>query len=121
MSLKDLIVSDVSDVFMQTEDGFAESVYRLVGGDDGNIKIIVGIPGDDMPAIDDGRGRGYTHTRSFDFVESIPLQEKDAIRIGSLRYEVEHVSDPVLGMKTAKLTRTQQDVKGGRVFRTGDI
>lgn len=120
MTLKALMESHVTSVFLNT-DHFAETCQRFVGGDDGNIKTIVGIPGDDMPAIDDVRGRGYTHTRTFDVAEATVLNEKDAVRIGDLRYEVVHVSDPVHGMKTAKLARTQQEVKGGRVFRNGDI
>jgi hypothetical protein len=110
----------VSTVFMN-HGHFAEEQRRLIAGDDGDIRSIVGIPGDDMVATDDVRGRGYTHMRTFDLAEETVLNEKDAIKIGSLRYEVVHVSDPVLGMKTAKLARTQQEVKGGRVFRTGDI
>jgi len=120
MSLNRLIEEHVSTVFLNT-DHFAETCQRFVGGDAGNIKTIIGIPGDDMPAIDDVRGRGYTHSRTFDIAETSTLTEADAVQIGSLRYEVVHVSDPMHGMKTAKLGRTQQEVKGGRVFRTGDI
>jgi len=120
MSLKTQIISDVADVFLQV-DHFAETCQRFVGGDAGDIRTIIGIPGDDMTATDDVRGRGYTHSRTFDFAETSTLTEADAIRIGSVRYEVVHVSDPMQGMKTAKLARTQQEVKGGRVFRTGDL
>lgn len=105
---------------MNTEH-FAESCKRLVGGDEGNISLITGIPGDDMVATDDVRGRGYTHSRTFDIAEATVIKEADAIKIGTLRYEVVRVTDPVLGMKTAHLARTQQEVRGGKVFRTGDI
>lgn len=120
MSLKTLITSDVSDVFLQIDD-FAETCQRFVGGDEGNIRAIVGIPGDDMVATDDVRGRGYTHSRTFDIAEGTALSEKDAVKIGTIRYEVVRVTDPVLGMRTAHLARTQQEVRGGKVFRTGDI
>lgn len=120
MSLKRLIEEQVTSVFLNT-DHFAQNCQRLVAGDDGNVRSIVGVPGDDMAATDDLRGRGYTHMRTFDFAETSTLVEKDAVKIGSLRYEVDVVSDPVLGMRTAKLVRTQQEVKGGRVFRNGDI
>lgn len=110
----------VSTVFMNT-DHFAETHKRFVGGDEGDIRSITGIPGDDMAATEDVRGRGYTHTRTFDIAEGTALFEKDAIKIGSLRYEVDVITDPVLGMRTAKLVRTQQEVKGGRVFRNGDL
>ena len=120
MSLNQLMREHVSTVFMNT-DHCAETCQRFVGGDEGNIRTIVGIPGDDMAATDDVRGRGYTHSRTFDIAETSTLTEQDAIRIGSLRYEVVHVSDPSQGMKTAQLARTQQEVKGGRIFRTGDL
>lgn len=120
MSLHDLIIADVSDVFLQTSD-FAETHKRLIDGDEGHVTAIVGIPGDDMVATDDVRGRGYTHSRTFDIAEGTALSEKDAVKIGTLRYEVVRVTDPVLGMKTAHLARTQQEVRGGKVFRTGDI
>ena len=120
MSLSQLMNEHVSTVFMNT-DHFAETCQRFVGGDEGNIRTIVGVPGDDMAATDDVRGRGYTHSRTFDIAETSTLTEQDAIRIGSLRDEVVHVSDPSQGMKTAKLARTQQEVKGGRIFRTGDL
>ncbi len=121
MSLNRLIEEHVSTVFMNT-DHFAETCQRFVGGDDGNITTIIGIPGDDMPAIDDVRGRGYTHSRTFDIAETVVLYEDEAVRIGDLRYEVVKISDPVMGMKTASLGRTDQKVKGGRgAFRNGDI
>lgn len=120
MSLNQLAREHVSTVFMNT-DHFAESCPRYINGDEGDILLITGIPGDDMVATDDIRGRGYTHSRTFDIAESTVLNVKDAVKIGELRYEVVHVSDPVLGMKTAKLARTQQEVRGGKVFRNGDI
>lgn len=120
MSLNLLMREHVLTVFLNT-DHFAETHKRLVGGDEGDIRSIVGIPGDDMAATEDARGRGYTHVRTFDIAEGTALFEGDAIKIGSLRYEVGPISDPVLGMRTAKLMRTQQEVKGGKVFRNGDI
>lgn len=120
MSLNELIASDVDDVFLQVDD-FAAVLKRFVGGDEGNLVVITGIPGDDMSATDDQRGRGYTHSRTLDFADGTTLAENDAIKIGSLRYEVEAISDPVHGMRTARLVRYQPEVKGGRVFRNGDL
>ena len=120
MSLKDLMISDVADVFMQTDD-FASSVSRLVGGDEGNIRLITGIVGEDTAAPDDQRGRGYSHFRMFDFAATATLTELDAIKIGDLRYGVESITDPVDGMRTAKLTRYQPETKGGKHLRAGDF
>lgn len=110
----------VATVFMNT-DHFADSVLRLIGGDVSNIKSIIGIAGDDTAAADDQRGRGYSHYRMFDFAETTVLEERDAVKIGELQYGVESITDPVLGMRTAKLVRYQPETKGGKHLRSGDF
>ena len=120
MSLKDLMVSDVANVFMQTDD-FASSVKRLVGGDESNIKSITGIAGDDTAASAEDRGRGYSHVRMFDFAETSVLEERDAIKIGDLKYGIDSITDPVHGIRTAKLVRYQPETKGGKHLRSGDF
>lgn len=120
MTLKQLIETHVSTVFLNT-DRFAFQIIRYVGGDEGNVKTFDGIPGDDMAAVDDGRGRGYTHVRSLDFASAVQLNEGDAVKVGEFRYEVKEITDPVHGMRTAKLTRYQAEVKGAKVLRNGDL
>lgn len=120
MSLNQLINEHVSSVFMNT-DHFAESCKRYVGGDPGNVKLITGVPGDDRAATDDMAGRGYTHVRTFDFAEASVLEEKDSLVIGSIRYEVVHITDPDLGMRTAMLGRYQPETKGGKYIRRGGL
>jgi hypothetical protein len=119
MTLREQIIADVSTVFLNTDE-FAETCRRLVDGEESLSRPIVGIPSNDQFAAEDLRGRGYTHMRFFTIAEDTVLNEKDAIRIGSLRYEVESIADPVSGMKTARLIRYQQEVKSGRLFRTGE-
>lgn len=120
MTLRDQMIADVSTVFLD-EDGFAESCKRYIGGDAGNVQAITGIPGDDRAATEDMAGRGYTHVRTFDFAETSKLEEKDSLLIGSLRYEVVHVTDPDLGMRTATLGRYQPETKGAKYVRRGGL
>lgn len=110
----------VSTVFMNT-DHFAETCQRLVSGDEGDIKTIVGIPGDDMAVEDDARGRGHTHRRAFEFSEASTLLPTDAIKISGTRYEIDSITDPLHGMRTANLVRYQPEQKGGRPIRQGGV
>ena len=120
MTLRSQIIADVSTVFLD-EDGFAEPCKRYVLGDPGNVKLITGIPGDDRSATEDMVGRGYTHVRTFDFAETATLEEKDSVVVGDLRYEVVHITDPDLGMRTATLGRYQPETKGGKYIRKGSF
>lgn len=120
MPLNQLIEEHASTVFLN-QDHFAASVSRLIGGDAANARSIVGVTGDDIAASNEQRGKGYTHTRTFDFSEDSRLEESDALKIGRLRYEIDSITDPVGGMRTANLVRYQPDVKGGKLFRNGDI
>lgn len=120
MTLKATIEAHVSSVFMNT-DHFALSCPRYVAGDPGNIKLITGVPGDDRPATSDMFGRGYTHMRTFDFAKTSVLEEKDSVVVGELRYEVVHITDPDLGMRTATLGRYQPETKGGKYVRKGSF
>lgn len=120
MTLKATIKAHVSSVLMNTNH-FAESCPRLVGGDPGNIKLITGIPGDDRAATEDMVGRGYSHVRTFDFAEASVLEEKDSVIVGDLRYEVVHITDPDLGMRTATLGRYQPETRGGKYIRKGSF
>lgn len=120
VSLKLLAVEHVASVFLNT-DHFAETCHRLVSGDEGDVRTITGIPGDDMAMEDDARGRGYTHRRSFDFAESSTLLPTDAIKISGTRYEIDSITDAVLGMRTANLVRYQPEQKGGKPIRQGGV
>lgn len=120
MTLSSLLVSDVSGVFLQVND-FAGVHQRLVGGDEANVESITGILGDDMAIEDDSRGRGYTHKRTFDFAESSTLLPTDAIKISGTRYEIDSITDPAHGMRTANLVRYQPEQKGGKPIRQGGV
>lgn len=120
MSLADQILADVDDVFLQTDD-FAQTVLRYIGGDSGNVRQITAMVTLDPVAIDDGRGRGYLHSATMLLNADTPITEGDSVKVGELRYEVKKPGDPQYGMRTVMITRYQADVKGGKVFRNGDI
>lgn len=120
MTLASQILSDVSEVFLDLED-FAETVQRYVGGDLGNVQQMTAVVTLDPVTVDDGRGRAYLHRANMVVASSVVINAGDAVKVGENRYEVERVGDSKHGMKTAFLTRYQQEVKGGRVFRNGDL
>lgn len=120
MNLSDLMATDVDDVFMVTDD-FAETMIRYIGGDSGNTSSIVGIFTPESTQPNDGRGRGYDHMATLALSSAVTLKVGDALKHGNDRYEVKTVGDEVHGMRTCELVRYEADVRGGKVFRNGDI
>ena len=120
MTLASQILADVDDVFLQLDD-FASQVIRYVGGDSGNSKAITGVVTLGGVSTNDGRGRGYDHDATMLLNSDVAITVGDAIKHGDDRYEVKHVGDPQYGMRTVTLRRYQPEVKGGKLFRTGDI
>ena len=110
----------VSTVFMNT-DHFAEVCRRLVNSDEANLQNITGIAGDDTVATDDQKGRGYTHQRPFEFADAATLNPTDAVKVGDLVYQIDMISDPVHGMRTATLVRYEPEAKGGKYVRRGGL
>lgn len=120
MTFRDLITSDVTTVFLDVDD-FAEAMLRFVGGDPANGKSFVGVAGDDVAVPDSDHGRGYTHSRTVEFAATATLSPTDALKIGSLVYQVESITDPVHGMQSAKLVRYEPETKGAKYVRRGGL
>jgi len=120
MTLASQILTDVDEVFLDLDD-FAQAVLRYVGGDASNTKTFTAVVTLDPAAVDDGRGRGYAHRATMVMNSDIPICEGDAIKVGELRYEVVTKGDPQYGMRTVVLNRYQPEVRGGKVFRNGDL
>ena len=120
MSLKDLMISDVSDVFLQLDD-FADTIIRYVGGDAGNVKTFTGIVTIHPAMASHDRGRGTDQAAELVLSSDVALAAGDAIKFGDERYEVKAVSDPEHGMKTASLYRYIPEMRGGKVLRSGDL
>ena len=120
MSLHDLMISDVSDVFIQTDD-FADVCRRYKNGertDGANFNGII-TPLDADPT--DAYGKGKIQRATLVCSESIKFKEKDAISHNGFRYEVDGVSDPEHGMQTISLVRYVGEERGARQLRTGDL
>ena len=120
MSLANQILSDVDDVFLNLDD-FAETIIRYIGGDVGNISSFTGIVTVEQTQVNDGRGRGFDHMASLVLSSDVTIAVGDAIKHGDERYEVKTVGDPEHGMRTCHLVRYQPEVKGGKIFRNGDL
>lgn len=120
MSLANLIAADVANVLFDEND-FASSILRYIGGDEGNATTITAISFDGGVQTNDSRGRGYDHIATLVLISTVAINVGDAIKYGTERYEVKAVGDPELGIRTVLLTRYQPEVKGGKVFRNGDL
>lgn len=120
MALNDVIISDVSSVFLEVDD-FAEAMLRFVGGDPANSQQFIGIAGDDVAVPENEQGRGYTHSRTVEFASTATLNPTDALKVGSLVYQVQSVSDPVHGMQTARVVRYEPETKGAKYVRRGGL
>ena len=120
MSLNQLIDEHVTTVFLNT-DHFAETMRRYICGDSDNVTNFVGIVTVDGTNINDARGRGFDHAATLVLSSDIQMNVGDAILHGEDRYEVKTVGAAEHGMRTCQLNRYQPEVRGGKVFRNGDL
>ena len=98
MTLAALMVTDVSDVFMNTED-FASTVIRYIGGSESNSRSITAIVTLSPVQENDDRGRGYIHRATMDLSEDVILTASDAIKYDGNRtrmYQEEGTRTPSL-------------------------
>ena len=120
MSLSDMIATDVSDVFLQTDD-FADTVRRYRNGDlkDGiDFVAVVTVSGADTS---EHLGRGTIVRASFVCAEAADIRATDKVRHNGIDYEVENVSDPEHGMKTVTMQRYGGEFRGAKLLRNGDL
>ena len=120
MTLAAQMIADVSTVFMNTDD-FASSVIRYIGGDVSNTRSITAIVTLSPVQENSDRGRGYMHRATMDLSEDVVLTTADAIKYDGDRYEIEGIGAAEHGMRTVSLIRYQPEVRGGKVFRNGDL
>ena len=120
MTLAALMVTDVSDVFMNTED-FASSVIRYIGGSESNTRSITAIVTLSPVQENDDRGRGYIHRATMDLSEDVILTASDAIKYDGNRYEIEGIGAAEHGIRTVTLIRYQAEAKGAKPLRNGDL
>ena len=119
MSLRELMVSDITDVFLDLDD-FATQVLRYVDGVESNTIRITGIV-TLQPAIpDDNRGRGYLHRADLMLKDTTAITATDAIKCNGQRYEVEAIGDAERGMRMVSLIRYQPETQGIKPLGNGD-
>jgi hypothetical protein len=120
MSLRDLLRTDISEVFLDTEE-FADTVRRYRDGDLTNgvdFAGIVSVLGSDTS---EHIGRGTIFRASLMCSASADIRVKDRLRHNGFDYEIETVSDPEHGCKTASMIRYASEFRGAKLLRNGDL
>lgn len=120
MTLAAQILTDVDDVFLQTDD-FAKTITRYVGGDEANTLQITGIVVVQSVSIQDSRGRGFVQAAEMHLSSDTTIHEGDGIKYENERYEVKTIGATEHGMRLVSLVKYKPEVKGGKLFRNGDI
>lgn len=120
MSLHDLMLADVGDVFLQTDD-FADTVRRYRNGDLKDGIDFVAIVTISDANISEHLGRGTTVRASMVCAEAADVRATDKVRHNGIDYEVENVSDAEHGMKTVTMQRYQGEFRGQKLLRNGDL
>lgn len=119
MTLKALIESHVSTVFLNT-DHFADGqIIRYIGGDVGQIKYFTGQVTWGPAVFDSTGGRATVQTGEVWFSASVEMNKGDALNIEGNRVEVTGVDAPQYGAKTARFTFKVPETKGAAPLRTG--
>ena len=120
MSLSQYLEEQVATVFMR-EDHFAKVITRYIGGDANNSTPITGIVGVQSVSIESGRGRGFLQDAELHLSSDTTLNEGDGIKYESERYEVKTIGATENGMRVASMVKYKPEVRGGKVFRNGDL
>ena len=120
MSLRDLIASDVTDVFLDLDD-FAVQVRRYVNGNESEQQILTGIVTWFPTEPAEERGRGTRRRGEIILSSSATVTVHDAFRIGADLAQVEAVSQKQDGAVVVSITQTIPEMRGGKTLRTGDL
>ena len=120
MSLSQYLDEQVATVFMR-QDHFASPILRYIGGDSANTEQITGIVVVQSVSIESGRGRGFLQDAELHFSSETTLNEGDGIKYESERYEVKTIGATEHGMRVASMVKYKPEVRGGKVFRNGDL
>lgn len=98
MNLRNLISSDASSVFLNTDD-FAESVTRYIDGQPGVQEAVVAVVIHGDVDVELAQGRGRTASVTLQMAESQSVSETDAFMVDGKRFEVIKVGQPNEGMR----------------------
>jgi hypothetical protein len=117
-TLNDVIVQDVSDVFMSTED-FAGTVVHLAGGDTNTRTQVTAVVALRDAMLEKGRGRGVRTMGDIVLPATVSVHPDDAFEINGLRFEVVAVTPAEGGASAVTISRYATQHRGGRT--AGDI
>lgn len=120
MTLRDLIASDVDDIFLDVDD-FAETLIRYAGGREGKASTFVGVFSNGMAAVDEDKGYGIRYDASIFVSSTTDVVANDTVRRGEVWWEVDRVSQPEDGGQTIYLTRYEPIRRGVKNLRNGDL
>lgn len=120
MTLSDLMQSDVTDVFMNTDD-FAETILRYVNGDPDNTCQVTAIVSW-YPTVPEMSGGRATKRRGEMLISSDDaVTKKDSFKIGDDRAEVEAVGPKQDGAQIVYLVQEIRETRGAVPVRTGGL
>lgn len=113
MTLRDLIASDVDDVFLQLDD-FAETVVRYAGGDRGRASMLTAVVTWQPTVKNETKGQGYVRRAELLLNDDVTITTTDAFSVAGLRMEVEAIDRKDHGSQTIMLVSYEQEAKGVR-------
>ena len=116
MSLKDLIESDVQDVFLDTDE-FAETVTRYSSGTGAGVSVTAIVTLDDGE-VDTSSGTTHVHNGYCDVPEATIVNVKDSFTIRGNATQVTKVREADSGMKRFWFERVSYE---NRTHGYGDV
>lgn len=121
MSLADLIVSDVTDVLINTDD-FATQILRYVGGNEQGRPTRISAVVTWYPAQTDyDQGRATIRRGAMVVSSTIGVTVKDSFRIGDELVQVDTIGPVLEGAQTVSFVQRLPESKGAKPLHTGDI
>ena len=120
MTLAAQILTDVSAVFLETDD-FAETILHYPLGQEDRAVQVTALVTWGQEQEEFSRGRATTRRGEIFIASGTTISVKDAWRIGNLRYDTESVSTDQYGGQTARIVGYLPETKGGTPLRTGEF
>lgn len=120
MNLSDLMLADVAEVFLQTED-FASVCRRYRNGERSDSTEFTGVV--TLPNADytDAGGKGQIQRATLVCSADQGINQRDAIVHDGVKYSVLSVSLPEHGMVTVDMQVADREIRGWKQLRTGDL
>lgn len=115
MTLAEQIVSDVTSVFLNTDD-FAESVTLLRS--DGSVETVTAIVHYMETQTDGKKGLSHQTPAKVEFAESVTVDTTDCVFLNDVKYPIVHVEPAVAGFKRSHTQHSKSEYRtvGGEVM-----